>query len=205
MSPASFSFEPQRIYRLGQIRATASPCDSLAPEFPRAAPLHRSPRAMQQASLDARSAGRATQTPERSSPHQSRKASRKVSPHGHRRRFHQISPQRHSHISQIDAQNKKASRINEACRRCPFSRRASASTGFGIVPDFRPSRAQLQAKLLRRFTQRRPITVAGPWPIFTAFQFPRASSIFHRKCMPRVSQCQMRRWNIHWTKKNPWG
>jgi hypothetical protein len=35
--------------------------------------------------------------------------------------------------------------------------------------------------------QRRPITVAGPWPIFTAFPFPRPAQIFNRSLSAAAS------------------
>src|ERR1700675_194050 len=38
-----------------------------------------------------------------------------------------------------------------------------------------------------------PITVAGPWPIFTAFRLPQASSVVHGECRPSAWHCQSKR------------
>jgi len=57
--------------------------------------------------------------------------------------------------------NKKASRMERGSWPHPLSRRVSAATGTGTFLTFG--------------SLPRPITVAGPWPIFTAFQSARAS------------------------------
>src|SRR5271154_92179 len=63
--------------------------------------------------------------------------------------------------------NKKASRIERGVSPHSLARRVSASTSSGRFPDFQPiTRAPAKKKSALLW---RPITVAGPWPIFTAF------------------------------------
>ena len=70
------------------------------------------------------------------------------------------------HAKNFLPRNKKASRIERGISPHSFSRRVSASTSSGRFPDF-----QLIARRAhdRSALKRQPITVAGPWPIFTAF------------------------------------
>jgi hypothetical protein len=63
------------------------------------------------------------------------------------------------------AYNKKASRMERGFSPHPLSRRVSASTSTGTFLTFGSTSLPIR---------RQPITVAGPWPIFTAFQSARA-------------------------------